>query len=42
MMEVLATMKQPDTVSLTYDKANLVAKKTLGFLFKEKSLWDAI
>ena len=30
-METLATMKQPETVALTYDKANPVAKKTLDF-----------
>ncbi|GHT57532.1 hypothetical protein FACS18945_2090 [Bacteroidia bacterium] len=31
-MAVAITMKQPETVSLTYDKANAVAKKTLDFL----------
>lgn len=30
-MTVSATMKQPETVALTYDKANPVAKKTLNF-----------
>ena len=28
-MAVSATMEQPETVALTYDKANTVAKKTL-------------
>ena len=30
-MALTATMKQPETVALTYDKANPVAKKTLDF-----------
>jgi len=30
-MSVTATMKQPKTVALTYDKANPVAQKTLDF-----------
>ena len=30
-METTATMKQPETVALTYDKANPVAQKTLDF-----------
>ena len=30
-MAALATMKQPETVALTYDKANPVAKKALDF-----------
>ena len=30
-MAVTTTMKRPETVSLTYDKANPVAKKTLDF-----------
>ena len=30
-MAVSATMKQPETVALTYDKTNPVAKKTLDF-----------
>ena len=30
-MEASTTMKQPETVALTYDKANPVAKKTLDF-----------
>ena len=31
-MAVSATMKRPETVALTYDKANPVAKKTLDFI----------
>jgi hypothetical protein len=30
-MAVSTTMKKPETVALTYDKANPVAKKTLDF-----------
>ena len=30
-MALTATMKQPETVALTYDKANPVAQKTLDF-----------
>ena len=30
-MEASATMKQPETVALIYDKANPVAKKALDF-----------
>ena len=30
-MAVTATMKRPETVALTYDKADPVAKKTLNF-----------
>ena len=30
-MATIATMKQPKTVELTYDKANPVARKTLIF-----------
>ena len=30
-MAATATMKRPETVALTYDKANPVAKKTLDF-----------
>ena len=30
-MAIAVTMKRPETVALTYDKANPVAKKTLNF-----------
>ena len=30
-MEAAATMKRPETIALTYDKANPIAKKTLDF-----------
>jgi len=30
-MEVATIMKRPETVALTYDKANPMAKKTLDF-----------
>jgi len=30
-MAVAATMKRPETVALTYDRANPMAKKTLDF-----------
>ena len=30
-MSVTTTMKRPETIALTYDKANPVAKKTLDF-----------
>jgi hypothetical protein len=31
-MEVAETMKQPETVALTYDKANPFAKKTMDYI----------
>ena len=31
-MAVVETMKQPETVALTYDKANPVAKKTMDYI----------
>jgi len=31
-METATTMKRPETVALTYDKANPLAKKTLDFV----------
>jgi len=31
-MALTTTMKKPETISLTYDKANPTAKKTLDFL----------
>jgi len=30
-MEVATIMKRPETVALTYDRANPIAKKTLNF-----------